>query len=204
MKHPAKRFLALFLVLVFCISLFPAAALAEEPEELAPEFLLQPQSGSVPEGEDYLVTWQLNLRPDRLELVREEDQPGEDGLPETVLVPERELDPASTELSLAVPEEETVFRLRAFYGEEELVSDAFTVTEEPAEEPAPAEEPRAAEGVGPCDETEEPAEEPAPAEEPEEPAEPVGVDVPGDPRPAHADQPKDLTCAEANLYNEYK
>ena len=37
MKHPAKRFLALFLVLIFCISLFPAAALAEEPEEPAEE-----------------------------------------------------------------------------------------------------------------------------------------------------------------------
>ena len=143
MRHGAKRFLSLLLAILMCVSLLPASALAEEPEELAPEFLLQPQSGSVPEGEDYLVTWQLNLRPDRLELVREEDQPGEDGLPETVLVPERELDPADTGLSLAAPEEETVWRIRAFYGEEELVSEPFTVTEEPvpAEEPSPEEVP---------------------------------------------------------------
>ncbi len=113
----AKKLLSFLLTLVMLVSLFPAASLAEEPEELAPEFLLQPRSGSIPEGEDYLVTWQLNLRPDRLELTQEEEQPDENGLPETVLVPERELDPASTELSLAAPEEETVFRLRAFYGE---------------------------------------------------------------------------------------
>ncbi len=200
----AKKLLSFLLTLVMLVSLFPAASLAEEPEELAPEFLLQPQSGSVPVGEDYLVTWALEPIPDRLELVKEDPRAAEGVGPyeddeQPALIPVRELDPASTELSLAAPEEETVWRIRAFYGEEELISDAFTVTllpaEEPAEEPAPAEEPRAAEGVGPYDETEEPAEEPAPAEEPEEPAEPVGVDVPGDPDgpeavPAPADEPE--------------
>ena len=36
MKHSMKRLLSLLLALIFCVSLFPAAALAEEPGEIAP------------------------------------------------------------------------------------------------------------------------------------------------------------------------
>ena len=154
-----KRALSLLLALLMVLSLSPAPfALAEEPEgtitpvtaaPVADEtqdscaFILQPQSGSHAPGETYLVTWELSRLPDQLELVREEPvgadalggpQKDENGEPETVLVFERELDPADTELELTAPKEETVWRLRAFCGEDELVSDAFTVTLLPEEE----------------------------------------------------------------------
>ena len=155
MKHTAKRLLSLLLALIFCVSLFPAAALAEEPgeiapaEEPAPAFLLQPESGGHAPGETYLLTWELNRIPDSLELAREEDDTSsvsltadafpsrgrlEDEEAEPALIPVRELDPVDTSLELTAPEEETVFRLRAFYGEETLLSEPFTVTLEPAGE----------------------------------------------------------------------
>ena len=141
MKHTAKRLLSLLLALIFCVSLFPAAALAEEPgeiapaEEPAPAFLLQPESGGHAPGETYLLTWELNLIPDRLELVREalhlEDdadpsQAGELGRVELLFL--RDLEPESTSLEMTAPEEEMVFRLRAIFGEDELISDPFTVS----------------------------------------------------------------------------
>ena len=54
MRHPLKRFLALFLVLIFCISLFPVSALAEEPEEPAPaeEPVEDPAPAEEPEEPD--------------------------------------------------------------------------------------------------------------------------------------------------------
>ena len=112
--------------------------------ETAPAFVLQPESGEHPAGGSYLLRWALNRLPDRLELVREEpawaDAPGgplldENGEPETVLVLEEELEAASTALEMTAPEEETVWRLRAFFDGEALISDAFTVTLLPEEEP---------------------------------------------------------------------
>ncbi|MBQ6274947.1 MAG: hypothetical protein IJK63_12080 [Oscillospiraceae bacterium] len=120
-----KRVLSLLLALLMLVSLFPTAALAEAPEEEAPVFLVQPESGCHPQGEPYLLTWALNRTPDRLELVREE--PAEDPS-EILLIPVQELDPASESLELTAPETETIFHLRAFYGEEELVSEPFTVS----------------------------------------------------------------------------
>ena len=195
-----KRLLSILLVLVFLASLFPAAALAEEPEdpppveepgieepapaeepedpepaeepeELSPEFLLQPESGSVSEGEEYLVTWALDPIPDRLELVREDpaaadvlDGPLEEAEPALILV--RELDPAGTQLALIAPEEETVFRLRAWYGEEALLSQPFTVILAPA-------------GIEALEPIVEPGEEPEPLT-PQEGEEPEALPQPGD------------------------
>lgn len=153
MKKRIRKSVSLFLTLVMVFSLLPMQAMAEEPEgaiapvtgqEIAgaeaeaaesPIFLLQPESGSHAPGESYLVTWELDRTPDRLQLVREEPAGDEVSFDEDepVLVPVRELDPESTELELTAPEEETVFRLRAHYGEEELLSEGFTVTAEPAE-----------------------------------------------------------------------
>ena len=156
-----KRLFSLLLALLMLLGLFPTAALAEEPgvdetlsvepaepvedaaEQLpedeipeSPAFLIQPLSGSHAPGETYVLTWALNLVPDRLELVREEnagdgvlDVPHDENGPAFILV--RELDPASGSLEMTAPEEETVFYLRAVFGEEELLSLPFTVTEEP-------------------------------------------------------------------------
>ena len=156
MKKRIRKSFSLLLALVMVFSLLPVQAMAEEPEGAiapvteqepagagaeaaeSPIFLLQPESGSHAPGESYLVTWELDRTPDRLELVREE--PVGDGVldvpfdeDEPVLVPVRELDPESTELELTAPEEETVFLIRAIFGEEELLSEGFTVTVEPAE-----------------------------------------------------------------------
>ena len=156
MKKRIRKSFSLLLALVMVFSLLPVQAMAEEPEGAiapvteqepagagaeaaeSPIFLLQPVSGSHAPGESYLVTWELDRTPDRLELVREE--PVGDGVldvpfdeDEPVLVPVRELDPESTELELTAPEEETVFLIRAIFGEEELLSEGFTVTVEPAE-----------------------------------------------------------------------
>ena len=173
-----KRLFSFLLVLVFLAGLFPAAALAEEPED--PEepaedfalrfpydetaadepqeehsFLVQPESGSHAPGESYVLTWELNRIPDRLELVREApvgaDAPGGPQIDEEpALIPVQELDPAATRLELSAPAEETLFYLRAFFGEEELLSEPFTVTLEAVGADAPG---------GPHDETAEPVEE---------------------------------------------
>ena len=135
MKKRIRKSFSLLLALVMVFSLLPVQAMAEEPEGAiapvreqepagagaeaaeSPVFLLQPESGSHAPGESYLVTWELDRTPDRLELVREEpvgdgvlDVPSDEDEP--VLVPVRELDPESTELELTAPEEETVFLLR--------------------------------------------------------------------------------------------
>ena len=139
-----KRACSLLLALLMMVSLLPAPALAEP----APAFTQQPESGSHVPGESYLLTWELNQTPDRLELVREEnvilseakDLGGDSSSPaapqndsgedEPVLIPVQELEPEATSLELTAPEEETVFHLRAAYGEEELLSEPFTVTED--------------------------------------------------------------------------
>ena len=187
-----KRVCSLLLALLMMVSLLPAPALAEP----APAFTLQPESGTYAPGESYLLTWELNQTPDRLELVREE--PAEDGgldVPpeEPVLVPVEELEPEATSLELTAPEEETVFHLRAFYGEEELLSEPFTVTEEaePASPEREDSEQSEEEGSEPLSQlpeeltaplTEEPAEEPVEADAPgdpaDDPAEPVEADEP--------------------------
>ena len=64
-----KRACSLLLALLMMVSLLPAPALAEP----APAFTQQPESGSHVPGESYLLTWELNQTPDRLELVREEN-----------------------------------------------------------------------------------------------------------------------------------
>lgn len=153
MKKRVRKGFSLLLALVMVFSLLPVQAMAEEPEGAiapvteqepagagaeaaeSPVFLLQPESGSHAPGESYLVTWELDRTPDRLELVREEPAGDEVSFEkdEPVLVHVRELEPESTSLELTAPEEETVFRLRAFYGEEELLSEGFTVTAETAE-----------------------------------------------------------------------
>ena len=127
-----KRLLSLLLVLVFLVGLFPVSALAEEE---SPAFTVQPASGSHAPGESYALAWALNQRPDSLELVREatEEERANQGLgpcDEAPLVLVLDLDPESTSLELSAPEEFTVFYLRAFFGELELLSEAFTVTEE--------------------------------------------------------------------------
>ena len=152
-----KRVCSLLLALLMMVSLLPAPALAEP----APAFTLQPESGSHVPGESYLLTWELNQTPDRLELVREENvilseekdlggdysspaaPQNDSGEDEPVLVPVQELEPEATSLELTAPEEETVFHLRAFYGEEELLSEPFTVTEDlpPLEGEVAAEQP---------------------------------------------------------------
>ena len=92
----SKRVLSLLLALLMMVSLLPTAALAEP----APAFTRQPESGSHAPGESYLLTWELNLSPDRLELVRE-DPVGADALGgpladgEPALIPVQELDPAA-------------------------------------------------------------------------------------------------------------
>ncbi len=162
----AKKVFSFLLALVMVLGLFPTPALAEP----APAFSLQPESGSHAPGESYLLTWELNLSPDRLELVRE-DPVGADALGgpladgEPALIPVRELDPAAEELELSAPAEETVFRLRAWYGEETLVSESFTVSVDSAGTDAL--------GGQPADGEEGLSRTPAPAEEPEEPAEPA-------------------------------
>ena len=139
-----KRVFSLLLVLLMMLSLLPTPALAEA----APAFTLQPESGSHAPGESYLLTWQLDPIPNRLELVKEAPVgadalggPFEDEQPALLSV--QELDPESSELALTAPEEETVFHLRAFYGEEELLSEPFTVTEDlpPLEGEVAAEQP---------------------------------------------------------------
>ena len=189
-----KRIFSLLLALLMMVSLLPTPALAEA----APAFTLQPESGSHAPGERYLLTWELNRTPDRLELTREENPRVAEGVDpyeedEAILVPLQELDPAADELELSAPAEETVFRLRAWYGEEALVSDGFTVSVDPA----------GADALGgqPADGEEGLSRTPAPAEEPEEPAEPpqndaAELDVPdgagdepaAEPRP---DEPQD-------------
>ena len=197
-----KRVCSLLLALLMMVSLLPAPALAEP----APAFTLQPVSGSHVPGESYLLTWELNQTPDRLELVREENvilseandldgdssspaapqnDSGEDG---PVLVPVQELEPEATSLELTAPEEETVFNLRAAYGEEELLSEPFTVTEDlsPLEGEGSAspergdaeqseEEPTAPLAGEPADG---PVEADAPGGPSDEPAEPIEADEP--------------------------
>ncbi|MBQ6273367.1 MAG: leucine-rich repeat protein, partial [Oscillospiraceae bacterium] len=157
-----KRIFSLLLALLMMVSLLPTPALAEA----APAFTLQPESGSHAPGERYLLTWELNRTPDRLELTREENPRVAEGVDpyeedEAILVPLQELDPAADELELSAPAEETVFRLRAWYGEEALVSEGFTVSIDPA----------GADALGgqPADGEEGLSRTPAPAEEPEEP-----------------------------------
>ena len=139
-----KRVFSFLLALLMMLSLLPASALAEA----APAFTLQPESGSHAPGESYVLTWELNQTPDRLELVRE-DPAGADALggpledEQPALLSVQELNPESSELALTAPEEETVFHLRAFYGEETLLSEPFTVTEDlpPLEGEVAAEQP---------------------------------------------------------------
>ena len=91
----------------------------------------------------------------------------------------RELDPESTELELTAPEEETVFHIRALYGEEDLLSEGFTVTAEPAETGTL---------IGPLDDPAEPAGDgvlDVPSDGPDVPAA-----LPAEPRP---DEPQDDT-----------
>ena len=199
MKKRIRKGFSLFLALVMVFSLLPVQAMAEEPEGTiapvteqetagaeaeaaeSPIFLLQPESGSHAPGESYLVTWELDRTPDRLELVREEPAGDEVSFDEDepVLVPVRELDPESTELELTAPEEETVFLLRAIFGEEELLSEGFTVTAEPAETGTligPLDEPVESAGDGVLD---------VPSDGPDAPAA-----LPAEPRP---DEPQDDT-----------
>ncbi len=204
-----KRVFSFLLALLMMLSLLPTPALAEA----VPAFTLQPESGSHAPGESYVLTWELNQTPDRLELVKEAPEgadalggPFEDEQPALLSV--QELDPESSELALTAPEEETVFHLRAFYGEEELLSEPFTVTEEAAEDdtssgagapPSPqgegteAEEPVGADAPGgPQDETAEPVDEgtspPSPTQAPEADP-PAGEDnVPEEPE---SDEPED-------------
>jgi hypothetical protein len=130
-----KRVFSLLLALLMMVSLLPTPALAEP----APAFTLQPASGSHAPGETFTVTWALNQEPDRLELVRE-DPAGAEALggpledEELSLIPVRELDPAGESMELSAPAEETVFYLRAYYGEETLLSLPFSVTLEPVED----------------------------------------------------------------------
>ena len=130
----AKRLFSFLLALVMLLSLSPVPALAEETGE-SPAFLVQSVSGSRAAGESYVLTWALNRTPDRLELVREATE--EEGAAEgvgpydgdgPVLVLVQELEPERTRLEMPAAEEETIFYLRAFYGEEELLSVGFTVT----------------------------------------------------------------------------
>jgi uncharacterized protein YhbP (UPF0306 family) len=205
-----KRACSLLLALLMMVSLLPAPALAEP----APAFTLQPESGSHVPGESYLLTWELNQTPDRLELVREEnvilseakDLGGDSSSPaapqndsgedEPVLVPVQELEPEATSLELTAPEEETVFHLRAFYGEEELLSDPFTVTEDlpPLEGEVAAEQPEgsASPERGGAEQSEEEPTAPL-AGEPTDGS--VEADAPGGPsdgpeEPVEADEPE--------------
>ena len=185
-----KRVCSLLLALLMMLSLLPTPALAEA----APAFTLQPESGSHAPGESFLLTWQLDPIPDRLELVKEAPV-GADALDvppeEPDLIPLQELDPESSELALTAPEEETVFHLRAFYGEEELLSEPFTVTEKAAEDDtssgAGAPPPPQGEGT----EAEEPAGADAPGGSQDETAEPVdeGMSPPSPTQAPEADPP---------------
>ena len=157
-----KRIFSLLLALLMMVSLLPTPALAEA----APAFTRQPESGSHAPGESYLLTWELNRTPDRLELTREENPRVAEGVDpyeedDAILVPLQELDPAAESLELSAPAEETVFRLRAWYGEEALVSEGFTVSVNPV----------GADALGgqPADGEEGLSRTPAPTAEPEEP-----------------------------------
>ena len=153
MRHACKRLLALVLALVFCVSLFPAAALAEGaedgeearavegagpygetevPEALA--FTLQPEDGEIPAEGCCTVFWELSFVPDRQELLLEETD--EEGEP--LLTPAEELPAEARSLEI---EAEGTYRLRAWLGEDSALSEAFTVTFAPGEgAPAVSEE----------------------------------------------------------------
>ncbi|MBR5094981.1 MAG: hypothetical protein IK095_07800 [Oscillospiraceae bacterium] len=121
-----KRSFGLLLTLAM-LSLFPASDPAEAGGR--PGLHHQHLSGRHAQGESYLLTCALDLAPDQLELVREADTP--ESVPG--FVPVQVLDPESSSLEMTTPEEFTFFRIRAFYGKELLLSEAFVVTEEPAE-----------------------------------------------------------------------
>ena len=167
MKASWKRLLALVLVMTMCLSLFPASALAEEPEEepvapaaeetsesaeatgeeadaeeppTAPAFAREPEDGSIPEGETCVFSWDLNFEPDRQELLLQEPEPAEDGEPVLTLVEELPAEARSWELA-----EPGTYRIRAWLGEDCALSEPFTLTAEPAApaEDETAEDPRA-------------------------------------------------------------
>ena len=84
------------------------------------EFVLQPEDGVIREGENYVVSWELNFAPTRQELLQEEY--GEDETPQWTLVEELPADARSWE-----PESPGVYGLRAWLGDTCVLSEAFTV-----------------------------------------------------------------------------
>ena len=64
MKHSLKRLLSLLLALIFCVGLFPATALAEEPEgEIAP---VEDPAPAPDQGDDSAPGGIIGPRPTRL------------------------------------------------------------------------------------------------------------------------------------------
>ena len=63
MKHSMKRLLSLLLALIFCVSLFPAAALAVEPGEIARR---KPLTGGPPRAAAPTAETRVRSRPRRI------------------------------------------------------------------------------------------------------------------------------------------
>ena len=84
------------------------------------EFVLQPEDGVIREGENYVVSWELNFAPTRQELLREEY--GEDETPQWTLVEELPADACSWEL-----ETPGVYCISAWQGDTCVLSEVFTV-----------------------------------------------------------------------------